>query len=291
MSKITTYKKLVIVISILVILVACLSPFLINQMVNNSYYNITLIQECSYLSERLTMSLYPQIYSSYLTVIKPDGLSFGKYYYDFNYIRHMNTFYGQTFTASHEYVQVRNKKILSGYPYLYDLFSVEMSLFDTANADTESNWNFLTDDTRYYYAYFALTSVENNLEEDIWKCQSTYTTDGQNLTEWIACTVEGSDRIWGISTINRSTVYNNYAGSIVAYRIFHLFMNCANSPKVIEYLSNTKLFGDLSGIDFAQLRDSSRTTSQVVGLMMYGTGAQLKEFKNNDELVLVKIGY
>lgn len=280
-----------IVISILAILVACSSPFLINQMVNNSYYNFTVIQECSYLSEKLTMSLYPQIYSSYLTVIKPDGLNFGKYYFAYKYLRHMNSSYGQTFVASDEYVQIKNKKILSGYPYIYDRFSIEMSLFDSANANAESNWNILTVDTRYYYAYFAFTSIGNDLEEDVWKCQNYRTADGQNLTEWIACTVEGSDRIWGITTINRSTVYYNYAGSIVAYNIFHLFMECANNPKAIEYLSNTELFGDLSGIDFAQLRESSRTTSQVVGLMMYGTGAQLKDFKDNDELVLVKIGY
>lgn len=276
-------KVVVLVILIAVIAVSVIAPFGVNWAVNAANYDPVNSLEDDYYAEKLSVSLFPTVTSSRFTAEKTKGLNFGKY--EVGYVYNRNGYKSKNI----EYqlngmgvTSVRGKPNSQDLEFVYSQLKCEPETFEIP---VDNVWEGVEDDI-YYNAFFAIKDTQEDTLIGSTLYNKYVTNQGNKLVRWVGCTVEGSDRIWGLATPFRQTLIMPIDQSL-----FLLFNSLTTFPKTVKYLSRLGLFGDLESIDFAALRESARTTGKAVGLMMYGKGAELKSFQGNDDITLTRLNY
>lgn len=231
------------------------------------------------LAQYLTRSLYPGVHTADLRVLREKELGFGRY----------TLSYEPVFRTEDEFVRAaysrtvpQAKRQTNNAPRPEELFFVPYTFFSEQPA--ASPWSDLKDD-KFYLCFFALSSQEEHASSDVVFQQyyKRFTVEGTALAQWVGFKTDTTDRIWGLRAPSRPDAPDR--------SLFSLFALLDSHGDVTAYLDKTNLFGDLLGLDFAALRDADRGGNyafQAVGAALYGRGAQIKAFRDDADIRLVK---
>ncbi len=132
---------------------------------------------------------------------------------------------------------------------------------------------------KYYFAYFR---IKNVLFENV-DNYSKFISKKYNLAEWIGYKFETSEVLWGETIDNKKSFYSEKRVDL-----YSLFANLQNGKEEVRYFSDLKLYGNALQCDFNNLLNQLPETLPSC-VMMYGTGQQILEYKQDEFLELLEI--
>lgn len=246
---------------VLIVAVIVLSLFLVQERKDNNEFRDKIFSSAEKESfEILTRALYPEIY--------------------FAEIKNQDSIYGFTpyLTYAKHLDDELSRLAVSGVIGWYaEDNKVPDNIFDASRNDTI--WSNINSEN-YYFGYFALTEPKA-IDEMETMSELYITTNGDKLIEWVGYKMENCHYLFGASTPVRAE--RNYGTDFTHPR---LLMSALSQHGIIEKFVNLYYFDrGLLAINFDSMINNAYKT---LGFMMYGTGRQLLEFKDNQDFYLVK---
>lgn len=277
-------KKVKILIVCLIVLfisfVACL-PFFVNYIINKTNYDPTKNLESNVLSEQLTLSLCPEIYSSNLVNLRNRPLNYGKYEVRYGW----DLYSGQAINKEQKKVVLRyNKGVVQDIEDKAIVPIKKKSDFN-ANESEATLWEELSIN-QFYFAYFKLNSddVGNSIKpaEDIYN--HFITEDGDKLVEWVGYNLLNSDYIWGVASPKKQIIYQD----LETPNLFSLFTHILTFPEAVDYISDLMIFGCLEDFNWEKLLLESQQAKPDI-IMMFGLGEDLLSFQHRKDITLIQL--
>ena len=267
-------KRVIALICVLSAMLIAGAPFFINSMVNIGYYSPLETYNDELLSESLALSLFPQIHGFTMTAEKNKELNFGCYDVSVLYKEHKNANDFDAYGVSGRYI--RGKVDTDNFNHVFNMFSVKSEIIER---EYDANvWSDI-DAGKYYFAYFR---IKNVLFENV-DNYSKFISKKYNLAEWIGYKFETSEVLWGETTDNKKSFYSEKRVDL-----YSLFANLKNGKEEVRYFSDLKLYGNALQCDFNNLLNQLPETLPSC-VMMYGTGQQILEYKQDEFLELLEI--